>query len=78
VAELLLTNAIAEAKVLKEGDSVISNRPFESTMGHIKRNGWNVKALCKLTTPEDFIETEQIFLGDITPEMYEAEPSESF
>jgi len=64
-AEKMLLQATVEAGLQKPGDCIISNRPFDTTKGHICALGLHVIALTPLASPERYYESDSVFLGNI-------------
>ena len=64
-AEKLILGALCGANVLKPGDKIMSNRPFDTTKGQIQIRGLEVEALTPIPTPEAFINAESVFMGNL-------------
>ncbi|MFA6072605.1 MAG: beta-eliminating lyase-related protein [Candidatus Woesearchaeota archaeon] len=64
-SEKLLLEALMGAKILKENDVIVSNRPFDTTKGHIGNQNVAVKALTKMADPDSFLSAESPFMGNI-------------
>lgn len=69
-AEKMLLQATIEAGLQKPGDHIISNRPFDTTKGHIGACGLHVNALTPLTCPENYYESDSVFMGNIDEEEF--------
>ena len=70
-AERMLVGAIVECQVLQEGAQIISNRPFDTTKGQIMAKKLEVKAMNPMVSPDDFYNSDSVFLGDVDPKEYD-------
>jgi tryptophanase len=61
----MLLQATIEAGLQKPGDHIISNRPFDTTKGHIGASGLHVIALTPLASPENYYGSDSVFMGNI-------------
>ena len=69
---MLLTSLI-ESNFVKEGELIISNRPFDTTKGHICASKLNIKALTPMTNPETYKNSESVFMGNIKKTLFDQE-----
>ena len=69
-AEKMLLQATLEAGIQKPGDHIISNRPFDTTKGHIGATGLHVIALTPLASPDIYYGSDSVFMGDIKEEEF--------
>ena len=67
-AEFLLLNALVQNGVIG-GSTVLANRPFDTTKGHICASGNSVVSCTPMATPEKYANRETVFLGDIPVEI---------
>ncbi len=64
-AEFLLLNSLVSNEFLPKGSVILSNRPFDTTKGHICASGNKVISCNILTTPKTVIDSKNQFLGNI-------------
>lgn len=64
-AERLLLGALRDCKLVRNGDNVISNRPFDTTKGQILNHGLTVDALTPVASPDTYMNAEDPFMGNI-------------
>ena len=64
-AEFLLLNALVSAELLLPGSVIFSNKPFDTTKGHIDASGNRVISCTPLTTPRVYETQESRFLGNL-------------
>lgn len=57
--------------MVQVGDKVVSNRPFDTTKGHIGASGLTCEALTPLASPETFYAAESVFMGNIKEELFD-------
>jgi hypothetical protein len=67
----MLLNAFLENGCLKVGDNIVSNRPFDTTKGHIMNLKLNVSSLTPLSSPESYYNSETVFMGDIDETLFD-------
>ena len=67
----MLLNALIENEYLKAGDYIISNRPFDTTKGHIQNSRLEVKALTPLSSPKEYYDSDTVFMGNIKKEIFD-------
>ena len=67
----MLLNAFLENNILKPGDNIISNRPFDTTKGHIMNLQLNVSALTPLSGPEEYYNSDTVFMGNIDKKLFD-------
>jgi tryptophanase len=72
-AEFLLLNGLLSQGVLTRGSEILSNRPFDTTKGHIAANGMRVKALTELVDPRAYWNSGTMFMGNVDPDAMAAE-----
>ena len=71
-AERMLLQGTFEAGLLRSGDCIASNRPFDTTKGHITALGLHVEALTPLASPDHYIRSNSVFLGNIAQDVFSA------
>ncbi len=76
-SEFLLLNGLHRCDLLGSGDTIVSNRPFDTTKGHIENVKNKVIACTPLTDPESYVNSESIFLGDLDIERLRKADSEN-
>jgi tryptophanase len=64
-SEFLLLNALVRNKTISSGDKVLSNRPFDTTKGHIQAVNLDVFACTPMTDPQRSLASETVFLGNL-------------
>jgi hypothetical protein len=69
----MLLCGLIENNYLKVGDKIISNRPFDTTKGHIQNSKLDVKALTPLASPDDYYNSDSVFMGNIKKEVFDCE-----
>lgn len=69
VAERLMMGALVGVGKMKKGQTVLSNRPFDTTKGMLHINDINVIALTPLANPQAFVNADSVFMGDIKEEL---------
>lgn len=69
-AEKVLLQATIEVGVHERGDRIISNRPFDTTKGHIGAAGLHVDALTPLAGPGRYYNASSAFLGNIEESVF--------
>lgn len=57
-AERLLLGALRDCRLVRNGDNVISNRPFDTTKGQILNHGLTVDALTPVASPDTYMNAE--------------------
>ena len=72
-AEKMLLTALLQNGVLPSKSCILSNRPFDTTKGHIMGHGLTVKELTPLSSPEKYYNSDTPFMGDIDPLKFESE-----
>lgn len=70
-AEFLLLNALVASGLLSAKGEILSNKPFDTTKGHIQNAHLHVVSCTPLTTPQALERTETVFLGDIPLDVLE-------
>lgn len=65
-AEMMLIQAMIGSSAIKIGDTILSNRPFDTTKGHIQNNELNIKALTPMTSPRAYMHSPTVFMGNIS------------
>ncbi|MDO8660425.1 MAG: beta-eliminating lyase-related protein [Candidatus Woesearchaeota archaeon] len=63
--EHILLNALVSSGVFSKGKTILSNRPFDTTKGHIDFSGLQVKALTKLADPDRYWNSDSVFMGNV-------------
>ncbi|MCX6778330.1 MAG: beta-eliminating lyase-related protein [Candidatus Micrarchaeota archaeon] len=64
-AETLLFTAFRKLKITNREDMIVSNRPFDTTKGHIEDKGMRVRACTPMSNPEKYRNAESVFMGNI-------------
>ena len=77
-AERMLLNAFLENKCLKPGDKIVSNRPFDTTKGHIMNLQLNVSSLTPLSSPEGYYNSDSVFMGNIDQSLFDIKAHDLF
>jgi len=77
-SEFLLMQALTNIGKLKADDRIFSNRPFDTTKGHITNVKVKVDALTPIVTPQSFWSTKNIFLGNIPEEKFKEFETDSY
>ena len=67
----MLLSALIENKILKAGDSIVANRVFDTTIGHIRRLQLNDLSLNPLPIPETFYNSDTVFMGNINKDIFD-------
>lgn len=75
-AERLALIGMKAAGLISQGDVILSNRPFDTTKGHIEAQGLKVMSLTPLTTPQSYENRETEFLGNVPLDARDAACSE--
>ena len=71
-AEKMLLQGMIEAGLLSPGDTIVCNRPFDTTKGHIGASGLLVDALTPLASPDHFYNSSSVFMGNIAEDTFSA------
>lgn len=69
VAERLMMSAFIRADKMKPGQTVLANRPFDTTKGMMHFNEIDCVALTPLASPQAYINADSVFMGDIKEEL---------
>ncbi len=77
-SEFLIMQALLEIKKLKEGDTILSNRPFDTTKGHINNVKVDVKSLTPMATPQSFWSANNVFLGNLPEDKFKLLGTDSY
>ncbi|VVC02202.1 Tryptophanase [uncultured archaeon] len=72
-SEFLLLKSMVDAGAIGKGDVILSNRPFDTTKGHINNVLIEVVACTKLTTPDVYANSADVFLGNMPFDTMKAE-----
>jgi len=67
----MLLSAMIENQILVEGSQIISNRPFDTTKGHIGASKLKVKALNPMASPKEFYASTSVFMGNIDEAVFD-------
>ncbi|XP_064632604.1 tryptophanase-like [Lineus longissimus] len=72
-AERMLLQAFLASGLLKKADKLLSNRPFDTTYGHITAAGLQVSALTPQCCPKRYYEASSVFIGNIDEKLFTGE-----
>ena len=70
-AERMLLSSLVENKIVMPGSKIMTNRPFDTTKGHIQNSNLIVQAMSPIASPNTFYNSKTVFLGNIDEEIFD-------